>query len=68
MTVAQGELAQGMASTGHILLGNRKVIHANGSTPITSFYPIQADHVGSPGLAVEPRPRQCLPNQWSAAC
>ena len=40
MLVAQGKLAQGMASTSHILLGNRKVIRANGSTPITSFYPI----------------------------
>jgi hypothetical protein len=57
MTVAQGELSQGMASTGHILLGNHRVIHANGSTPITSFYAIQADHVGSPILVVEPCPR-----------
>jgi hypothetical protein len=34
-----GELTQGMASTSHILLGNHKVIHTNGSTLITSTYP-----------------------------
>ena len=37
--IAHGELTQGMAPTGHILLGNHKVIHTNGTTPITSFYP-----------------------------
>jgi hypothetical protein len=36
--MAYGELTQGMAPIGHILLGNRKVIHNNGSIPITSFY------------------------------
>ena len=56
MPVAHGELTQGMASTGHILLGNRKVIDANGSTPVTSFYPIHANHVGSLGSVVEPCP------------
>ena len=39
-SMAHDELAQGMASTGHILLGNHKVVHTNRSTLITSFYPI----------------------------
>ena len=60
--MAHGKLTQGMALTGHILLGNRKVIHANGSTPITRFYPIHANHVGSLGSAVEPGPKQRLRN------
>jgi hypothetical protein len=38
--MAQGELAQGMALTGHIRLGNHETIHTNGSTPITGLYPI----------------------------
>jgi hypothetical protein len=38
--MAHDELTQGMALTGHILLGNHEVIHTNGSVPITSFYPI----------------------------
>jgi hypothetical protein len=46
MPKAQGELTQGMASTGHILLGNCKVIHANGSMPITSFYLTQKPRFG----------------------
>jgi hypothetical protein len=39
-SMAHDELTQGMALTGHILLGNHEVIHTNGSVPITSFYPI----------------------------
>ena len=38
-SMAQKELTQGMASSGHILLGNHEVIRTNGSTPITSSYP-----------------------------
>ena len=64
--MARDELAQGMSSTDHILLGNHEVIHTNGSVPITSFYPIQANHAGSLGPAVEPCPEQSLCNQWSA--
>ena len=38
--MAHGKLTQGMASIGHILLGNHEAIRTNGSAPITSFYPI----------------------------
>jgi hypothetical protein len=38
--MVQGKLTQGMALASHILLENRKVIHGNGSTPITSSYPM----------------------------
>ena len=51
-----------MASTGHVLLGNHKVIHTNGMTPITCFYPIQANRVGSPVSTVESRLGQRLRN------
>ena len=39
-SVAHDELAQRMASTDHIPLGNHEVIHTNGLAPITSFYPV----------------------------
>jgi hypothetical protein len=42
-----------MASIGHILSGNHKVIHTNGSMPINGFYPLQADHMGILDLAME---------------
>ena len=32
--MADDKLTQGMASTGHILLGNHEIIHTNGSTPV----------------------------------
>jgi hypothetical protein len=38
--MAQGELAQGMTLTSHILLGNDETIHIDGSTPIIDLYPI----------------------------
>jgi len=38
-SMARVELTQGMASTGHILLGNHEVIRTSGSAPITNFYP-----------------------------
>ena len=63
--MAHDELTQGMASTGHILLGNHKVIHTNGSAPITGFYPFQ---MGSLDPTVEPCLEQHLCNQWNAAC
>ena len=66
--MAHDKLTQGMASTGHILLGNHEVIHTNGSTPITSFYPVQVNHVESLDPAVESRLEQRLRNQWSATC
>jgi hypothetical protein len=64
--MAHDELTQGIASTGHILLGNHKVIHTNGSTPIASFHPDHTNHVGSLGLAVELCPEQCFRHQWNA--
>jgi hypothetical protein len=33
-------LTEGIASTGHILLENHEIIHTNGPTPISNFYPI----------------------------
>jgi hypothetical protein len=66
--MAHGKLTQGMTPTGHILLGNRKVIHTNGSMPITSFYPTQANRVGSLGLAVKPCPEWRLRHQWNTVC
>jgi hypothetical protein len=39
-TMAHDEPAQGMASAGHILLGNHEVIRTNGSAPINNFYPV----------------------------
>jgi hypothetical protein len=65
--MAHDELTLGMASTGHILLGNHDVIHTNGSAPTTSFYPVQVDHVGSLDPMVEPCLEQRLRNQWNAA-
>jgi hypothetical protein len=67
-SMAHGVLTDGMASTGHILLGNHEIIHTNGPTPINNFYPIQANRVGSLGPAVEPRPERRLRHQPSAAC
>ena len=66
--MAHDELTQRMASTGHILLGSHEVIHTNRSAPITSFCPIQVNHVGSLDPAVETRLKQCLCNQRGAAC
>ena len=54
-----------MASTGHILLENHEVIQNNGSTPITSFYPVQVNHVGSLDPMVETCLKQHLCNQQS---
>ena len=56
--MARDELTQGMASINHLLLGNHEVIRTNGLVPITSFYPIQANHVGSLDPAVELCPEQ----------
>jgi hypothetical protein len=58
--MARDKLTQGMTSTGHIILGNHEVIRTNGSAPITSFYPTQANRVGSLGPVVEPHSEQCL--------
>ena len=38
-SMAHDKLTQGMASIGHILLGNHEVIRTSGSAPITNFYP-----------------------------
>jgi hypothetical protein len=38
--MAHGELARGMARGGHILLGNHEIARTNGSTPVTSSYPV----------------------------
>ena len=65
---AHGKLTHGMASNGHILLGNHEAVHTNGSMLITSFYPIQVNRVGSLGLAVEPRPERRLCHQRNVAC
>jgi hypothetical protein len=54
--MACDELTQGMASTSQILLENLEVIRTNGSAPITNFYPVQANRVGSLGLMAEPHP------------
>jgi hypothetical protein len=54
--MAHDELTQGMASTSQILLENLKVIRTNGLAPITNFYLVQANHVGSLGPVVEPCP------------
>jgi hypothetical protein len=51
--MAYGGLTQGMAHGGHILLGNHEVFHTNGSTPITNFYLVQANHVGSLDQAIK---------------
>lgn len=56
--MAHDELTKGMASIGHILLGNHEVFHTNGSTPIVSFYPVQANRVGSLDPAVKLCPEQ----------
>jgi hypothetical protein len=66
--MARDELTQGMASIGHILLGNHKVICTNGSMPITSSYLVQVSRVGNLGLAIEPHPEQHLYNQRDVAC
>jgi hypothetical protein len=66
--MALGKLTQGMASTDHIHLGNHDVICTNGSVPITSFYPIQANRMGSLGPVVQPHPKQHLHSQWSVVC
>ena len=58
--MARDKLTQGMASIGHILLGNHEVIHTNGSVLITS--------VGNLGPMVEPFPEQRFHNQWDVAC
>ena len=61
-SVAHGELPRGMARGGHILLGDHEIARTNGSTPIISFYSIQANHVRSLGPEFEPHPEQCLCN------
>ena len=66
--MAQGDFTQGMASTGHIFLGNHETIHTNGSTPITSSYPVQADRVGSLGQVMEACPDRHLCHQRNATC
>ena len=35
--MAHGDLAQGMAYGGHILLGNHEITQTNGSMPITGY-------------------------------
>jgi hypothetical protein len=66
--MAHDELTQGMALTGHILLGNHEVIHTNGSVPITSFYPIQVNRVRSLDPVAESHLEWSLHNQQSTAC
>jgi hypothetical protein len=56
--MVRDELTKGMASIGHILLGNHDVFHTNGSTPIVSFYPVQANCVGSLDPTVKLCPEQ----------
>ena len=41
-TVAHGYLARGMAHGGHVLLGNREIARASGTTPVTNSYPVMA--------------------------
>ena len=55
----------GLARAGHDEL---ELIHTNGSMPVTSFYPIQANRVGSLGSAVEPCPEWHLCHQWNIVC
>jgi hypothetical protein len=38
--MAHGELAQGMARGGHILLGYHEIARTNGSMSVTGFYPV----------------------------
>ena len=38
--MAHGELAQGMAYGGHILLGNHEIARTNGSKPVIGHYPV----------------------------
>ena len=66
--MARDELTQGMASTGQILLGNHEVIQTNGSTPIASFHPIQGNHMGSLGPAVELCTEQHFCHQRNTTC
>ena len=61
--MAHGELAQGMAYGGHILLGNHEIARTNGSTPIIGFYPVQTRHVEKLDPMVESRPEQRLCHQ-----
>jgi hypothetical protein len=64
--VAHGELAQGMARGGRILLGNHEIARSNRSTPIIGSYLDQTRCVGKQDPAVESCPGQRLHHHRNA--
>jgi hypothetical protein len=60
MAAACGDLARGMARSGHIPAGNYEITRTDGATPVTSSYPVQARRVAELDLTVETRPKQHL--------
>ena len=54
--MAHGDLTQGMARGGHILLGNHEIIRTDGATPVIRSYPVQARRVAK----LDPTIESCL--------
>ena len=56
--MAHGDLTQGMARGGHILLGNHEIVQTDGAMPVFRSYHVQTHRAAKLDPMMKSRPRR----------